>query len=60
MSDNELGDIDMPVNVVDMDVGAGIDFANEFAQQMGIERKDSPHAHRKGRGWKARRAPGED
>ena len=35
--DNSLGDVDMPVNMLDMDIGAAIDFANAFAAEMGIK-----------------------
>jgi hypothetical protein len=39
VQDNRLGDSEMPVEVVDMDVGAAIDFANEFTKRMGIKAK---------------------
>ena len=37
--DNAMGDISMPVHELDMDIGAALDFANEFALAMGIKPK---------------------
>lgn len=37
--DNRLGDSEMPVEVVDMDIGTALDFANEFTRRMGIKSK---------------------
>jgi predicted ABC-type ATPase len=34
--DDTLGDVDMRVEMVDMDIGAAIDFANSFAAEYGI------------------------
>ncbi len=36
---NTLGEVDMPVHVIDADIGAVIDFANAFALEMGIRPK---------------------
>lgn len=37
--DGQLGDIEMPVDEVDLDIGAALDFANAFAEAMGIKPK---------------------
>jgi hypothetical protein len=39
LKDGTLGDIDMPVEEIDLDIGAVLDFANEFALAMGIKPK---------------------
>ncbi|HSD67278.1 MAG TPA: 2'-5' RNA ligase family protein, partial [Vicinamibacteria bacterium] len=39
LQDNQLGDVSMPVDVLDMDIGAALDFANDFALGMGIRPK---------------------
>lgn len=39
MQDNKIGDVTMPVDVINMDIGAAIDFANAFALSMGIRPK---------------------
>jgi hypothetical protein len=35
--DNRLGDVEVPVNEIDMDIGAAIDFARQFAARIGVE-----------------------
>lgn len=37
--DGNLGDIQMPVRMLDMDIGEALDFANTFAKAMGIKPK---------------------
>ena len=37
--DNVLGDVDMDVSVVDLDIGAAIDLANQFSRQQGLARE---------------------
>lgn len=37
--DGVLGDVELPVQVIDLDVGAAIDFAAAFADAMGVERE---------------------
>lgn len=39
VADNRLGDSDMPVEVVDLDIGTALDMANEFTHRMGIAAK---------------------
>lgn len=39
LQDGVLGDVDMPVEEIDLDIGAVLDFANEFALAMGIKPK---------------------
>lgn len=39
LKDGVLGDVDMPVEEIDLDIGAVLDFANEFALAMGIKPK---------------------
>ena len=39
LKDGVLGDVDMPVDMIDLDIGAVLDFANEFALAMGIKPK---------------------
>lgn len=36
VADGKLGDISMPVKVLDMDIGEALDYANAFAAQQGI------------------------
>lgn len=37
--DGKVGDVMMPVEIVDLDIGAAIDYANAFAKTMGIAPK---------------------
>lgn len=49
VADGHLGDVDMNVRVVDMDIGEALDFANAFAKRMGIPQAgvaDNPVADR--------------
>ena len=39
VQDGKLGDISMPVRVVDMDIGEALDFANKFTRDYGIKPK---------------------
>lgn len=39
LKDGQLGDIDMPVEVLDMEIGEAIDFANEFGKSQGLRQK---------------------
>jgi hypothetical protein len=36
LQDGVLGDVEMPVNMIDLDIGAALDFANAFAMAMGL------------------------
>ncbi|MCU0296965.1 MAG: XkdF-like putative serine protease domain-containing protein [Candidatus Nanopelagicales bacterium] len=36
LQDGKLGDVEMPVNMIDLDIGAALDFANAFAMAMGL------------------------
>jgi Putative phage serine protease XkdF len=36
LQDGKLGDVEMPVNMIDLDIGAALDFANAFALAMGL------------------------
>ena len=35
--DNRLGEVTMPVRVIDMEIGEALDFANEFSRRIGIQ-----------------------
>lgn len=36
VADNKIGDVQQPVHMLDMDIGAAIDYTNAFAKAMGI------------------------
>lgn len=37
LRDNHAGDIDMPVEMIDMDIGAALDYSNAFTRLMGLQ-----------------------
>jgi hypothetical protein len=46
--DGRLGDVMMPVEVVDLDIGAALDYANAFMKVMGLASQsvDAPHSRK--------------
>ena len=44
IEDGQLGDLSIDADVLDMDIGAAIDFARRFARDMGIGAEEGPNA----------------